>query len=369
MDLIAQAPAVHTRRRSRWNPSAVDKSIAMGLAASRGTPRTMPIFHAGEPIALVRGDVEGHRSLLKPITWRQWCGFTGYADLNSEMKNGKWMRTLMFKDTSGGHDQGVWMDLWSCQGRPNNGSFTGTANSLRAFSNTSVGAPYTDSITPSGGDTRHLAGWTIALDTAATVCNLILYDRVATYEGSTVTTSTTTFTNTTPAARYISAGQEGLLVTAFIQTTTGATAGNLTTLTFTDQNGNTGVTQTNGSTIEWWTGEAGFASTAGAPLAWTLGSAFPLRACPWMGLAANCSGVRKLETSISSATNTGTIYWVLLHPIGTLWTQGQVITNCDLARSTFALERVFTDACLAVMMHQESVATTSARFNLKLVHG
>lgn len=369
MDLIARAPAVHTRRRSRWNPSAVDFSIAMGLRAARGTPRTMPILHAGEPVALVRGSADGKTAKVAPITWRQWCGFTGYSDLDSEIKNGKYVRGIFYKDMSGGSVQQSWTDMWPCGGMPAAGTFTGTANSLRAFSNLDTGALYLGGLTPGGSDTRHVVGVNFGFTGASIVSNILLIDRVATYESSTITTSTTTFTNTTAAPRYISSGQEGLLVSAFIQTTQGATAANLTTLTFTDQNGNTGVTAAPGAAVEWWTGSSPGGSTIPNPMVFTLGSGFPPRSCPWIGLAANCSGVRKLETSISSASNTGTFYWLLAHPVAAMWSLSGMTTRMDYARSTWTLERVFNDACISGLASQVTNANGSAQGYVELGHG
>ena len=198
------APAVHTSRRSRWNPSAVDASIAHALRTMRGTPRTVPVLHEGEIVGLTRSAQDGSHSRFLPISRTMWAGFQGYQDLDTQMRRGNDLRGYFWKDNSSASAAMSWTDLWCCQNQPAAGTYTGSANVLRQFNNTTAGALRLYQITPGAGQTRHVVGWRTTMPEASTILlSGVVYDRVATYEASSITTSTITFDNTLAPLRYV----------------------------------------------------------------------------------------------------------------------------------------------------------------------
>jgi len=162
VDLIQQAPAVRARAKSRWNPSSVDRAITEALRASWRIPSSMVALHDGEPIGLVRGDRLGEISTFVPITRRQWCGFTGYPDMDAEAKNGKITRIVWSKDTSGWNSSNQWADAWPTTGNPPAGAYSGAANTARQFDHTTVGGLWTRGVLPAASETKHLAAWSFA---------------------------------------------------------------------------------------------------------------------------------------------------------------------------------------------------------------
>lgn len=337
----------------------------MAVHASRGVPRAIPVLHDGHVVGLIRGDRRGKVSEYTPITYRQWCGFNTYADLDTAAKTGNRVQAIFFKDLTTGPASG-WSDTWPCQGQPGAGDYSGAANTLRKFDNTTAGCIRFSSLTISGGPTRHLANWQATCSGTNIVSSIMLYDRVASYDNGGISTTPTTFTNTLSPARYVSSGQEGLLVVPTAQTTTGtgATASNISSLTFTDQGGNTAVSATFGGTVTWAPSAAAGTTTFPSPVMLT----DPFLQ-PWLPLAANVSGVRKLETVTSSAVNTGPVCWVLFHPVGTIWVQSGLNMRQELARATFALERIYDDACLSMLVQSVSNAARSIFGYTELVHG
>jgi hypothetical protein len=363
--MLQETAAVHTRRKTRWNPSAVDDAVERALLACRKVPQAVPVLHAGEVVGLVRGSWDGSWADYMPLTRRQWCGFQGYPDLDQQAKNGKYTRITWNKTTSSLTVGGLaWTDFWPCGGSPGAGDYSGTANTARQFDNTTVGGIQHRYLQPAATETRHVAQWEVAVVGATTPTNrqLFLYDRVLSYDGASITTTTTTLTNTLAAQRYISAGQDGLLISVMVSAVTGATASNINTVTFTDQNGNTAVTWNPGYTVNW---EVGIPSPSATQPA--IGAA--IHDSPFLPMGPGVTGLRKIETFVSSAINTGTVCFALVKPLATMWGSNSVVTRQDLARGMFTLERVFDGACLNFLATQASNNAADVQGKLWLVHG
>ena len=121
-------------------------------------------------------------------------------------------------------------------------------------------------------------------------------------------------------------------------------------------------------TVAWATSFGPGSTTSGAEV--ILGRQGSQTFSPWINLAANVSGVRQLTTAISSAINTGTVHWVLLHPIVPLQIRGNLIQDQQLARAGFNLERVYNDACLSLMIN--GVNSNASNFPggyIRMAHG
>lgn len=365
-------PSIHTTKKSRWNPSAVGNSIMNALENSRGNAGAMAVFHQGHIVGLVRGTSDRTRAKYTPVTPSEWRNFATYDDLNTASKNGKeaW---VIFNLTGSTWTSGMtWNDMWTVQGTSLGGQYTGGANTARLLDNTTQGAFNLNQRLPGAGETRHFAQWDIGHISGSGTCirSYILYDRVLTYDNCSVTTSTSTMTNTSTAARYISSGQEGMQISVTAcGTALGATAANLSSMTVTDNAGNTAVSMAPGYTMAWYTSGPLGSSSSGAPIVLPRDNANGFSFTPWLPLPGGVSGVRKIEAFTSSAINTGAVCLALVKPVGTMWNSGTGITShLDLTRALYTLERIYDTACLNLLMHQASSNTSNTLGRLRLVH-
>lgn len=362
--------AVHTESKSRFHPSALSRIVLETARAAIGVPRVMPVLAGSRVIGLMRGSADG--ATFTPITHRQWCGFTGYADLDTHAQQGYQNKSFFSKDFSSVAGQ-QWVDMWCTPGIPASGTYTGTVNVPRAYDNTSPGGLYINGTTPGAGQTRHFSSWSIA-QSSASVSNMVfmLYDRVLSYDQTLISNTLATMTTTPAAARYIASGQDGLLLCITGQTSTalGATAATVSNLTVTDQLGNTGVQFVGniGMTLSWYTSAPSSPATGGqdivCPRDLVNGSTFS----PFVAMPAGVAGIRKVESLTSSATNTGAACMVLLHPIGMMWGPLNGNVSSDIARATFALERVYDDACVSMLAQCTNHSGTLLGYT-RIVHG
>jgi hypothetical protein len=201
------------------------------------------------------------------------------------------------------------------------------------------------------------------------LASLILYDRVAAYDGCSITTTLTTLTNTLAPQRYVASGQEGLLVSVAATAATGVTASTLSAMTFTDNNGNTAVAQAAGYTQNYQTSAAAAGTQQAAQICVPFDTSNLITFTPVLALAANCSGVRKVESFTASAINTGTTCWSLIHPIAVIPLMGGSQADVELHKTMRAMERIYDGACLSALFHNVNGGTGSPIGYLKVAHG
>jgi hypothetical protein len=345
-------PSIIVPRKSLWHPSAVDESIRGALVLSREAPgHTVPVFHAGEVVGLVRGMRCRCHARWLPLTPAQFSGFDTYDTLNYAVKNGQVLNT--FFNFPGIGTQHQWMDAFGLGGGvPPAGGFTGTANTVRLLDNTDLGSMWAGSATtrPGASQTLHQVAYEISIGSRNSAF-IVLYDRVATYDGCSILVTSTTLTNGSTPARYVSAGDDGLLVAMVAQATLGATASNLTVMHYTDQAGNTAQAMSAGYTLSWFAGVS--ANVVAVP-----NGAGNTSLTLFLPLLGGDTGVRKVEDFQSSATNVGgSVCIVMAKPLGFycvssgLGGSNGVVQRRDLSRATFALEKVFTTACLSMFVY------------------
>jgi len=366
---VQHAPHVRTLAKSRWNPSAVERSITQAAFSARGIPRWMPAMHDGQVVAAVRGYAGGVGTEVAPLTHKQWCGFQDIPNMRQQIKNGAHTRVFIWKDNSTGGTGQIWEDLWCCQGSSAAGTYAGTANTLRQFDNTTAGGLWTGPLIPATSQTRHVVGWNMSMTVAENICTMILYDRVATYDGCSITTSITTLDNTLPPLRYVAAGQEGLLVSVSASAAFGAVASTLSAMTFTDNQGNAAVSQTPGYTQNYFTSAPAPTTTKAASVCVPFDTLSLIIFTPVLPLAANCSGVRKVESFTASVINTGTTCWALIHPIAVIPVMGGSELAVELHKTMRAMERVYDDACLSVLTQTVNGTGSGVFGHVKMAHG
>ena len=190
---------------------------------------------------------------------------------------------------------------------------------------------------PSGSDTLHLTGADMACSAAAN--SLLLYDRI--FQVAKTMNSTATEAVTGVPTRYQSttstnaeyAGGNFLFIETV--TTIAATAHNWTTCTYTDQDGNTAQTLPS---------VTGVSAAAAGRLDMPTSNWF----CP---LASGDSGIQALtQMQCSAAVATGTINFVIGHPIGVMaFPLASMLTPYDWLTNRDQAPRIINSACLTVM--------------------
>lgn len=188
---------------------------------------------------------------------------------------------------------GRWHEFFTANGIPWAGAFSGTAGVATQMTGATQGALNVGptSVTP---DIKHLLNLKAQSPTATLVpTTMYLVDFLLYYPSCVVTGTATTLNNTATLPRYT----DGAGVSAFIavQTTLGATQPVLT-LSYTDQDGNTGNT----------------ALAMTSPVASAqLSTLFLNNGSPFLPLAGADTGVRKIDSYTLATGTTGTVAMVL----------------------------------------------------------
>lgn len=347
--------AAHTRSKTAWHPSMLDALIGAAMRVGAWVPQPLPVFAGGDVIGMVHGDGQG-RAAYRSCSSRdlELSGFPDYSLLDKAIRNGQKSEVLWTKNQSG-DTASAWGDQWPLSGIPSAGDYSGAASTDRHFSNTTVGGFYADQRTPGAGQTRHLVGWEHATITAAALSWYgVIYDRVGSYDGQIISTVGTTFTNNTAFARYVSAGQSGLLVMPTVANTAGLdnTAATVTAITATDQNGNPGVSLLPTWPVPIYQNASGYSTTVPARVAFPHDTGISHTMTPFFPLPAGVSGVRQLTTLTCSAiyTATSTVSMVLVKPVGFIWGHySQQVHAVNFPRTMFTLTRIMSDACLNIV--------------------
>lgn len=337
--------------KSRFNPSAVEDSIRRACFAARGIPRVMPVMHEGKPVALVRGR-SWWEDDPEAVYWRRWspplrCTITTYDLLIAAMTGGKLYRSFFSKNSTTNPVANNWMDLWPVGGFPTVGTYPGAAATAVQKSDADVGA-----MLHGGNVSSSVKNIVSAYATSsATFPTIMLYDRVLTYDASTITNGAVAFTNVLAAQRYAS-GAPGLLVCTTCQTVLGSTASYYTVLQYTDDAGNASQSApvNLAATSSIIISAAAPSTTLGARVVFPSANAATVPLGPFMPLAAGDNGVRLLSTRTMSAANTGTLCYVLMHPLAIVPIQAATVTcMIDTVMQLAGMEIIYDGACVSAL--------------------
>lgn len=331
--------------RSKYGPCEEARAIREALGMAKGCTRALPVVYGRRVIGMATGkdwwsDIAG----FKPMG--QWCGFTDFSDMISELSSGKKYGFTWAKSATTAGVANNWYDLWPVTGNPAPGDYSGTALTSRQFDDTTTGSIW------HGGnkstDTKHfLTGWVMQ---STGTFNFMLTDRVLAYDSNTFTAaSSQNFTTTLTAQRYASNGDLGLIVSFVVDTVHNATGVDFTTLTYVDNAGNTGQTMPTTPTVS--SIDSGAASTAnlgarvfapatsGATVTW--GYAMPL--------ANGDTGVQKLTNITTSAARTGTFAAILHQPLIYMpVAAANIISEKEFVMMQPSLARILDGACLNI---------------------
>lgn len=270
-------------------------------------------------------------------------GFTSQDDLTAEMSTaGKRLICPYNKTPTTAPVAANWYHLWPVGGQPGAGQvYTGTSLDFQQTIDTTAGALYSGgNKLPDYKDLVYINGQASA---GATPPFLMLVDQVG-YYPLTQSAGSQVFTNATPPNRYTTTGQGGLQVSLIGAATGGATASNITVLTYVDQDGNTGATMPTTPSVAVTVSVVAPSTTLGARVLTTVGG-------PFLPLAAGDSGVQQLTNITFSAANTGLEALVLVRPLATLpLPTALTYGERDLVNQISSLERVYDGACLAFIV-------------------
>lgn len=269
---------------------------------------------------------------------------TSLSDIISERAAGKG-RELMFQKVGTTGVAGVTNSLWRVGNQPATAGAAAAAPGGTALDDTATGTwPFTN---PSGGDEQRFVSAEITSSVAGNT--LLLYDRI--FQVAKTMSSTATEAVTGVPTRYQAGSGENYSAGNFLfvetQAALGATAHNWTTCTYTDQDGNTGAT------LPSLTGNnAGIINRLDHP------------AQQWFApLASDDFGIRALTQMQCSASVTGTIAFVIGHPLVLLpCPVANYWTIVDGINSPFTFARIFDDACLA-LLEITKPATTATTYS------
>jgi hypothetical protein len=365
-----RGPFVHARRKGRFNECDEARCLAKGLRDMAGIDVPTPIISPeGKILALAWGERPELRSprvnyIDEPHLIRELLLTpTTYDLLIAAATNGLQWPAKLVKTATTNPVAGQYMDLWPVGGDPTAGAYGGAAYTAVQKSDATTGAlQHGGNVSTS---TKHVAAATAAFNAGATPPTLYLYDRVLTYEACSFNANVNqAFTNGVAPARYVSAGQGGLKVMFTCQTVFGATAANLTTFQYTDQDGNATQSMPTSPTALIIVSCAAPTATLGARVACPAVGTTPFG--PYLFMAAGDSGVRQATNFTTSAANTGTICFVLARQLAVfpMVVAGKT-EDFDLTRGLQALPRIIDGACLTAFA--KFPAATGCNFELDIV--
>ena len=271
-------------------------------------------------------------------------GFTSQDDLTAEMSvAGKRLICPFNKTATTGPVGANWYHLWTVGGMPAAGAtYPGVALAFQQTTDTTVGALYTGgNKLPDYKDLIYMNGMANSGSPPPTIW---LVDQVG-YYPLTQSAVAQVFDNTTPPNRYVTVGQGGLQMSLVGAAAGGATASNITTLTYVDQDGNPGATMPTSPAVAVTVSVAAPTSTLGSRVLTTVGG-------PFLPLMAGDSGVQQLTNITFSAANTGLEAIVLVRPLAVLpLPTALTYGERDLVNQIASLERVYDGACLMFMVY------------------
>lgn len=287
-----------SQRKSAVRTPAEARALAIAVEAIRGVPVTNPLFLDGEPVGWLRSD---H---TREVWFAPW---TGINDMIVSFVAGQTTRRSWCKQLGALSPITLkWTDLWCVGGKPQAGTYTGTANTSKAFDDTIAGGlAHGGNVSPKQKIIKD--GWINSIGGAGLIW---AYDRTLAYESWTTTNGTTTLTQSATMGRYNGSGLPGCLVMPTVQNA--LTVGpNLTAMVYVDQAGSS-------SSAPLSTAYA--LDTHVATQTNLIGSGLALvnagnGAIPFVPLAAGDTGVRSITSVTANGAETGTVCLACIRPL------------------------------------------------------
>lgn len=371
-----RGPVIRALPKSRYSAQDEARAVLAVMDAARGTDVPLPIFHGPQskllgwvcaPDQRRPDDVAFMRGPEAELTDVLECAITKYDDFKTAIDAGQIWRSEFHKTFSGTGQGRVWYDLWPCGGDPVAGTYPGTALTARGLDDTAVGA------IGHGGNVsakiKYLTSMRVLQNMSTLAAPFCLYDRVATYEACTINGAQQTFVQTGGVPARYNADGIGLKISVTAQTALGATASNMTELTYVNTGGASHlVPQDVVPAIA--TSVAVPSATVGAAVCCPNNSTVPSNsaASPYMPMATGDYGAKTLTTFTTSASNTGTLCFALVRPLG--WMTVAPASNYGFVWTernfyppqSCVMKRVYDGACLSVFYFNCGSAAAQGRF-------
>lgn len=326
MDLTV-SPQVHTRRKSRVRTLGEIAAFDMAVEAIRGVPVECPLYVDGEPLGYLRSD-HTRDVWFSPVT--------GINDIIVALEADQSCRRNWCKQVGSLSPPTLkWTDLWCVGGKPQAGTYTGTAKTSKGFADTDPGGlAHGGNVSPKQKFIKE--GWINSFGGPGLIW---AYDRVLAYESCTPVNGVLTMIQSATAARYNGSGLPGLMVMPTVQTVL-ATGPAMTAMSYVDQGG----------------------TTSSAPLSTTyvldthvstqtnlIGSGLALvttnnHAVPFVPLAPGDTGARSIVSFTCNAADTGSVCMALVRPLVLLANTGaQIPAAYDYVHQMPCLDDVVHD--------------------------
>lgn len=282
--------------------------------------------------------------------------FTSIDDLVSEIAAGKYVRADWNKITgASAYTAGRWYDLSSLGGTPIANAFAGTALAWTACDESTGNGTQIFGIRHGGNvsaDTKHvLAGSAISAVATAVPSQLMLVDMCGYYPGISMNASTLQNLTGTPSLRY--SNGVGVRASLIITTAPGATAHNLS-MSYTDQDGNTGNTLpvTVACTASAIAGHITHSGTAANNYG------------PFLPLASGDRGIRSVQSvQLSAASGAGVAALALFKPLLTIpLPVVSVASERDFVNQIPSLPAIPDGACLTWLYFAGAATAASTNF-------
>lgn len=293
-------------------PSFLDDNaiIASACQAMIGNPVALPVFSTrGIFLGVARG--LGCTSPYSAWYDKRYFIYNSYDDFISKTTKLEQKYTTIWGKSFNTTWQHNWNDLWPLGVNPAPGDYSGTAATARQFLSTTTGAlPHGGAVTPK---TKTIVSSMV--EPMGLAHMFMLYDRVLTYDNSPYNTGVQSMTNTLPALRY--ATDPGLQIMITSCTTTGATASNLTLLTYINQAGvshTIPTTPTVAMATSLFGGQFDRPAKIVAPTSDTGGNGNGGSQI-FLSLQPADTGVQSITNYTTSGNNTGTLCFALVKPI------------------------------------------------------
>lgn len=352
-----QAEQLSRSMRDWYGPPILVANVPSlgGVWATRGGDFIGQTF-AGRMCSMADYYIERTRKWSRQASRTAGTGFADYADFLLEAKSKRQFFAFQKVETNPANAVGGTNTSFYLPGLPAAGSAAAAAPGGTVPTNATTGAiPFRN--VQVAGDTTHYAGG--ELTSTLISHTMLIYDRIFAVAKTMSSTATEAVTGVPTRYQSTTGGAadsaEGNFLNVQVSVNLGVTAHNWTVCLYEDQSGNTGIT------LPSLTGNPG--SAAGSldhPVA------------SWFApLASGDTGISDLEQMQCSASVTGTLDFVIGHPIAWLATPFVNLPVVDDAVwSALNFGRIFDDACLALLSVNKPVTTAATyRGSFNVVSG
>jgi len=282
--------------------------------------------------------------------------WTSIDDMISEITSGKFNRIDWNKITgAAAYTAGRWYDMSALNGTPIANAWAGTALTYRACDESTgngtqiFGMRHGGDVSPDSK--RILNGSAITAVATGVPSQLMLVDMCGYWPGINMNTLSSQTLSGTPSLRYTNG--VGVRAALVVVTTTGATAHNLS-LSYTDQDGNTGnsLPVTVSCTASAITPHITHSGTAANNYG------------PFLPLASGDTGIRNVASvQLSAASGAGTAALVLYKPILTIpLTTASVASERDFMNQIPSLPEIKDGACLTWLLFTGAAVAANTNF-------